>query len=102
MTTTNEDEGLQFIRHPPTRGSYDWPVIADVLRQNPGKWTLAFRQEKYSIAVAIRNGSIRSLLREDGFKVATRNNSRSKPRMCDIYLSYDPMLDKHREERFKK
>lgn len=90
---------LQFMKHPPGRGSYDWPGIAEVLRDNPGKWTLAFRQERYSLAVAIRNGSIVALLPDKGFRVTTRNNSRARPRVADIYLSYQPELDKHREER---
>lgn len=94
-----EHADLEFTKHPPGRGSYDWPTVAEVLRQNPGKWTLAFRQERYSLAVAIRNGSIRALMPDKGFRVVTRNNSRTRPRLADIYLSYQPQEDKQLKGR---
>ena len=85
-------------RVPNAQGSYDWEAIADVLKQNPGKWTLAFRQERYSLHIAIRQGKIVALRPELGFRTVTRKNSRTKPRMADIYLAYMPEHDTTRPE----
>lgn len=75
---------------PDNRRSYDWPSIAAMLRANPGKWRLVLENERASLARAIRQGGIASLRPSDGFRVTTRNNTRDKPRKCDIYMAYEP------------
>ena len=81
-----------------SQASYDWEAIADVLQQNPGKWALAFRQERYSLLVAVRQGKIAALRPEWGFRTISRRNTRSRPRVADIYLSYQPEHDERRPE----
>jgi hypothetical protein len=76
---------------PAERRRYDWPEISRQLRNNPGKWMRIFENGPTSTANAIRQGDVASLRSEDGFEVTTRNNTRSAPRRCSLYLRWvDP------------
>jgi hypothetical protein len=86
------DLGLS-VQPPPSKGSYDWTAIAAALRDHPQRWILTFQQERYSLVVALRNGSIAALRPALGFRTTTRRNTRTKPRLCDLYIMYDPDLD---------
>lgn len=78
---------------PPGRGRYDWQAIADQLRERPGQWAKIFEQDRASLATAIRIRGVHALLPEKGFEVKTANNKRSTPRLCDLYLRYNPERD---------
>ena len=89
MTDSEEPRAwLDYV--PDARRSYDWPAVAEMLRSNPGKWTLVLKNERASLVRAIRQGGIASLRPTDGFRVVTRNNTRETPRRCDIYMAYRP------------
>lgn len=79
---------------PPKRGAdgprYDWDQIARELRADPGEWHLVFRNDRASLATAIRIHGIRILDPDLGFQVTTRNNTRGEPRLCDMYLRWMP------------
>ena len=96
MTAQNQG-GLQFESPPPTRAEqhgYDWDAIAEQLRKNPMEWATVFRSDRTSLATAIRNGGIKALLPSKGFEVTTRNNKRTDPRTCTLFLRYNPAYDR--------
>lgn len=90
-------EGLGWVDPPPRRPTYDWAAIADKARKRPRKPFLVFRQDRYSLVVAIRGGDIKALRPDKGFSVETRNNTnvrvKDSPRMCDLWVIYDPDKD---------
>ena len=75
---------------PPTRVRYDWEKIADRLRRKPGEWALIFTQDRTSVVVAIRAGSVAPVHPALGFETTTRENRRNQPRTCDLYMRFNP------------
>ena len=71
------------------QGRYDWEVIAEKLKTQPGDWAKVFDKDRTSIANAIRQGKVKPLSPELGFQIRTANNVR-KPRTCSLYLRYMP------------
>ena len=86
---------------PPPRGpSYDWASIADALRSKPGEWLKVFEEDRASLVTAIRQGSISALRPTRGFEVRTTNNNRREsPRLCTLYVRYNPDADQGEEEQ---
>lgn len=72
------------------QGRYDWGVIAEKLKTQPGEWAKIFDGDKTSIVNAIRQGNIKAVRPEDGFQVRTANNVRRPVRMCTLYMRYSP------------
>lgn len=72
------------------QGRYDWAVIAEKLKTQPGEWAKVFDEDKTSIVNAIRQGKIRVIRAELGFQVRTANNVRRPVRTCSLYLRYMP------------
>lgn len=72
------------------QGRYDWAVIAEKLKTQPGEWAKVFDEDKTSIVNAIRQGKIRVVAPELGFQVRTANNVRRPVRTCSLYLRYNP------------
>lgn len=94
MTTTNTGK---WSEPPPKRvPPYDWEKIAGLLRKNPGRWRKVFDNERTSLAVAIKIGSIKPLHPDKGFEVRTSNNVRGKPRTCTMHVRFNP--DKVKED----
>lgn len=75
---------------PSDRGRYDWPSIAQVLRDHPGEWLRIFEEGPTSTANMLRQGDVAVLHPDDGFEVRTRNNVRTPQRRCALYLRYVP------------
>lgn len=71
------------------QGRYDWPVIAEKLKTQPGEWAKVFDKDKTSVVNALRQGKIAVLHPDLGFEIRTANNVR-KPRTCSLYLRYMP------------
>ena len=78
---------------PPGRQRYDWAAIAEQLRERPNTWAKVFESDRASLATAIRIRGIQALLPEKGFEVRTANNTRDTPRICTMYLRYNPEKD---------
>jgi hypothetical protein len=72
------------------QGRYDWAVIAEKLKTQPGEWAKVFDEDKTSIVNAIRQGKIRVLDPGLGFQIRTANNVRRPTRTCSLYLRYNP------------
>lgn len=98
--TTEEARGIEAWEDPPSRPTrYDWSSIAKQLRRRPTKWAKVFEQDRASLAVALRQGSIRALHPDLGFEFRTSNGTRdAKPRMCTLHARYVPENDKSKEE----
>lgn len=78
---------------PGNTGRYDWQEIADQLQDNPGRWLRVFEEGPASIPNMIRQEQVRALrpVRRDGaagFEVRTRNNKRTIPPTCSLYLRW--------------
>lgn len=78
---------------PPSRQRYDWSAIAQQLRERPMQWAKIFDADRASLATAIRIRGIQALLPEKGYEVKTANNTRDTPRICTMYLRYNPEKD---------
>lgn len=78
---------------PKRKGRYDWDSLSQTLRDNPMKWRKVFEKDRTSIAVALRQGSIRVLAPDLGYEVRTGNNVRGEPRTCTLWLRYNPEKD---------
>lgn len=86
---------------PVGQGRYDWAVIAEKLKTQPGEWAKVFDGDKTSVVNAIRQGKI-SVLRPDlGFQVRTSNNTRTPTRTCTLYLRYMPPVPVKKSTRKK-
>jgi hypothetical protein len=88
-------DGVGWAEPPPLRGpAYDWEAIARKCRRQPGRWRKVFEQDRFSLAVAIRQGSIAALRPESGFEVRTANTTSWRtgdgPRMCSMWVRYNP------------
>jgi hypothetical protein len=75
---------------PPRRSTYDWAAIADELRSRPNDWALIFKGDRTSLVNALRQGGITALHPDLGFEIRTTNNTREQPRICDLYLRFNP------------
>lgn len=76
---------------PPRRTKYDWVKIAESLRSNPMEWAKVFDEDRSSIVVAVRQGSILTMHPDLGFETRTANNNvKAKPRTCTLYVRYNP------------
>jgi hypothetical protein len=76
---------------PPERPyRYPWEQIAEQLRARPMEWAKIFEQDRTSVVVAIRQGSITWVHPDLGFDVRTARNTRQGTRRCDLYLRYNP------------
>ena len=74
---------------PPARTpAYPWKDIATLLRKNPGRWREVFKEDRTSLTIAIRQGSIAALKPEDGFELRTSNNKKGPPRTCTLHMRY--------------
>lgn len=77
-----------------TRQSYDWASLAETLREHPYRWRKVFDEDRSSLVVAIRTGSIRALDPSKGFQTRTSNNKRdAEPRTCTLFMRYVPEND---------
>lgn len=92
---SNEEPRSDFVlEDPPNQPKFDWEVIAEKARANPGQWGKVFDNERISLVEAIRQGSIAALRPADGYEIATRNNKRvtgedgKERRTCTLYLRY--------------
>jgi hypothetical protein len=72
------------------QGRYDWAVISEKLKTQPGEWAKVFDHDKTSIVNAIRQGKIKVIRPELGFQIRTSNNVRRPVRTCSLYLRYNP------------
>lgn len=90
----NKAENRVKWQEPPPKHEpkYDWASIAAKLRKKPGEWALIYEQDRTSLSVAIKIGSIKELHPDLGFEVRTAHNKRpeGQPRVCDMYLRYVP------------
>lgn len=91
------DQPVWETPSPGTRSGYDWASLAQQLRERPNAWLRVFEQGPVSVANSIRQGEIRALTpvhrtgrTTHGFEVRTRNNRRTTPRTCSLYLRYVP------------
>lgn len=88
-------DGMAWEAPPPT-SHYDWPAIAQRLRDNPGQWLKVFDNGPVSVVNAIRQSTVSPLTplyRPDypdvgGFEVTTRNNVVGPPRTATLYLRW--------------
>lgn len=87
------DETVSQVKweSPPATGKvkYNWPKIAARLRAKPGEWALIYRQDRLSVANAVRQGHVRDVLPGDGFEVRTANTN-TVDRTCSLYLRWNP------------
>lgn len=99
---SDESEPITSVKFteppPPRRQRYDWDKIATKLRRKPNEWALIYENDLTSLSTAIRIGGIKALRPEKGFEVRTTNNTRDKPRRCDMYLRYNPEKDTEKKE----
>ena len=97
---TGERKSEVTWESPPVKqGRYDWAIIAEKLKTQPGEWAKVFDEDKTSIVNAIRQGKIAVLRPEDGFQVRTANNTRSPVRTCTLYLRYNPPVPVKKKTR---
>lgn len=75
---------------PPASVKYDWNSIAEQLRKRPMDYALIFRQGPVAVVNALRQGNIAALHPDLGFEVRTANNQREAPRLCDLWVRYNP------------
>lgn len=84
---------------PPRPQRYDWETIAIRLRRKPEKWYKVFEQDRASLAVALRQGSITAMRPTEGFEFRTSNSTRdTKPRTCTLHARYVPDRDMTKKE----
>jgi len=81
---------VTFVDPPSNRVRYDWYTIADELRANPMRWGMIFRNDRSSVAVALRQGAIIAMHPDLGFEFRTANNTRHPQRRCDLYARFNP------------
>lgn len=97
MSSDTKSPRMKFGEPPTPRGpAYDWAYIAKRLKRRPGEWALVFEKDRVSLVNAIKAGSISALREEDGFITRTENNKRLKPRICDLWMCYDPDKDQRK------
>ena len=95
MTKKKGAASVKFGTPPPRRESpYKWDDIAAELRASPGEWGLVFTQGAAHLAGMIRNRDLKALHPDRGFRIRTANNTRTHPRLCDLWACYEPTLDK--------
>lgn len=96
MTKTDPTAKISTITKipPPFAPSYDWAVIADKLRADPMEWYRIFEQDRVSVVNAIRQGAVGDVHPDLGFESSTANNRRYSPRLCDLWLRYNPEAEK--------
>ncbi len=88
---TEKKSEVTWESPPPVgQGRYDWAVIAEKLRTQPGEWAKIFDTDKTSIVNAIRQGNVKAIRPEDGFQIRTANNVRRPVRTCTLYMRYLP------------
>lgn len=100
MATTEQARGIEGWEDPPQRPTrYDWATIAKQLRRRPGTWAKVYDRDRASLAVALRQGSIKALHPDLGFEFRTSNGTRDeKPRMCTLHARYVPDNDTTKKE----
>lgn len=79
---------------PPFAPTYDWGALADQARAKPMEWGLVFEQDRVSLVNAIRQGAIGDVHPDLGFETKTAHNRRFSPRLCDLWIRYNPDLEK--------
>jgi hypothetical protein len=89
----DEEPEVTWEDPPAGRKRYNWTRIAEQLREHPGEWAKIFDNDRSSLATAIRIRGIKAVSPEKGFEVRTANNTRGKPRLCTMYLRYNPDKD---------
>lgn len=77
---------------PKGKTRYDWEALADQRRAKPMEWVRVFEHDRASLANMIRQGRVPALHEDLGFETVTTNNTRGKPRMCTLYVRYNPDL----------
>jgi hypothetical protein len=95
MARTSEADRTEKIsavewRQPPVVGKYDWAKIADQLRKRPMEWARVFEQDRAAISNAVKQGSVTVVHPDLGFEFRTAKNHREPPRLCDLYMRYNP------------
>ena len=55
-----------------------------------------FEQDRHSLVVSLRQGSVRALTKERGFEFHTRHNKDDADgvRVCDLWIRYNPAKDR--------
>jgi hypothetical protein len=85
---------------PPRPQRYDWESIATRLRRRPEKWYKVFERDRASLAVALRQGSIKAMRPSGGFEFRTSNGTRDeRPRTCSLHARYVPEKDQSKQKK---
>lgn len=85
---------------PPRPQRYDWDTISARLRRKPGQWYKVFERDRASLAVALRQGSIKAMRPEGGYEFRTSNGTRDeKPRTCTLHARYVPEKDQSKQKK---
>jgi uncharacterized protein (DUF2252 family) len=71
---------------------YNWSKIAQALRAHPMEWALIFERGHASRVNRVRDGRVAAVHPDLGFEVVTVNNTRGRPRTCDLYMRWNPDL----------
>ncbi len=91
MTTPKQPTGKWGDPPPARTPAYPWESIAALLRKNPGRWREVFKDDRTSLTIALRAGSIAALKPEDGFELRTSNNRIvDGKRRCTLHMRYVP------------
>lgn len=100
VSSAEPSTGIGFGTPPSTRGRYDWAAIAETCKAQPGEWYKVFEQQPRTTALAVQQGSVRMLVKSNGFEVKTTNNRTDvNPRLCDMWIRYVPQQDQSRKRR---
>lgn len=96
---------LEFGEPPRTKRQYRWRDVAAGLRKRPGEWALVQRDIPASVPSAVAGGRVSSVHPDLGFRVTTAKNRRPSDgprRTGEMWMMYDPELDKTRKNGVKK
>lgn len=94
MTKAGDKINTLVWEEPPFAPAYDWLSIAKQAREKPMVWARVFEQDRVSVVNAIRQGSVGDVHPDLGFETKTANNRRYAPRLCDLWIRYNPDLEK--------
>lgn len=91
MAEVDHQQVTEVVKEkPPATTKYNWTTIAEQLRADPMEWYCIFKQDRISIANAVRQGSILAVTPSLGFETTTRNNVRVPVRLCTLYMRWNP------------
>lgn len=75
------------------RVRYDWQAIVKQLEADPMTWYKIFDNGHIAPVNSIRQGHTKAALPQHGIDVRTANNVVGPPRMCSLWLRYNPDND---------